>query len=176
MIDTNILVDIVEISDSRNISIILKQWICKILANMDKKPKGKKITVFASMDTLHDYKTGLSKSNHKEIGETIKFVFDKYLSSRLSVSDPLKIEMSLQKIKTEEPNNKKRVKDKDDEHFLRLSEKVAELKSCKDREIIFASRDRESMMTIKDVFAKNNDRMRLHTVDNLESFEKLIEC
>ena len=52
MIDTNILIDIIENVDSNNILIVLKEWILKIITSMDRPPKGKKITVFASINTL----------------------------------------------------------------------------------------------------------------------------
>ncbi len=176
VIDTNILGDIIATENSENVVIILKEWLLKIIANMEKQPKGKKITVFASINTLHDYRTGLIKAGYKNTGKTISLIFGKSLSQKTTISKSQKIDLSLKKIKVDVTKPKKRVKDKNDENFLVLSEAITQIKNWKDREIIFASRDRQSTSTIKNIFLKSSHNSRLHVATDLKSFEKLIEC
>ena len=176
VIDTNILGDIIATENSSNISIVLKEWILKIINNMEKQPKGKNITIFASMNTICDYETGLIKAGHMNAGKNISLIFKKSLSQKIIISESQKIGLSLKKIKINDTKPRKRVKDKNDESFLILSEAITQINNYRNRKIIFASRDRQSTRTIEGIFLKNIHSSRLHVVTDLKSFEKCIEC
>lgn len=168
--------DIIKNIKNGTIIDILKKWILEIIEKMEKQPKGKKITVFASTSTLKDYKTGLIQAGHKNVGKTIILVFDKYLSQTISIQKNQKIDMSLKKISVEKSQHKRRVKDREDEKFLVLSEAIIKMDKWKNYEIIFATKDNPTGNTIKDIFTKHKETKRLHVVTNLKLFEKLIEC
>lgn len=174
VIDTNILGDILDTVGSNNLHTALEEWALGILNNMAKHPKGKKITVFASTDTIHDYKTGLSKANHKVVSKTIKTIFDQSISRITTISRHHRIDMSLRKIHIAK-NEPRRVRDRNDESFLLLCEAVAKHGSRHDFEVLFASRDTRTLSDISDAFLLST-RKKLPAAHNLASFEELIAC
>ena len=177
IIDTNIFGQIISSIQCDELIPILEEWIRTILNKMKKIPKGKKITIFCSSDTLKDYKTGFSKQGHKSISRTIKLVFEGLHSHNREICSQEKINLSLRKISIpSKPKQDRRVSDKDDEHFLLLVESVSRSSAHKNYEILFASKDRQSSDDIKSVLKKSDQRDRIHVAEDLESFKKLISC
>ena len=177
IIDTNIFGEIISSIQHDNLIQILKQWILTILNKMKKFPKGKKITIFCSSNTLNDYQTGFSKLGYDNIGRTVKMIFNNSLSRNTVISVQEKINLSLRKMPNQ-PKSKqtKRVSDKNDEQFLLLIESVAKLSTHKNYKILFASKDRQSSSTIKSILEKSDRQNRIHVAENLEAFEELISC
>lgn len=184
VIDTNILGDIVKeitvdtstIEQSHDVKTVLVKWILKIIENMEKQPKGKKITIFASTNTIHDYETGLSRAGHKNISNNISDIFKRHTSRSTTIPKSQNITLSLRKFHVKPTTSKKRLNDKNDENFLVLSESIAKQENWKDYQIIFASRDKQTAYMMTDIFSINIHTSRLHVASNLECFEKLIEC
>ena len=177
IIDTNIFGQIVSSIQYDELMPILEEWIRTILNKMKKIPKGKKITIFCSSDTLKDYKTGFSKQRHKSISKTIKLIFEGKHSHSNPIYGQEKINLSLRKISIlPRPERARRVPDKDDEHFLLLVESVSQLSTHKNYEILFASKDRQSSDAIESVLKKSDQRDRIHVAEDLESFKELIAC
>ena len=176
VIDTNILIDITKTGNSVSIKTVLQEWLLKIIKKMDKQPKGKTITVFASQKTLKDYKSGLISAGYKDVGEQIKQIFNSSLTHKFAISKPQKIYFSLRRINTDNLKKQRRIGDRNDENFLILIEKIFTITSLKEYEIIFSSRDKKSGPEIKHILLKTKDRCRSHVATDLKCFEKLIEC
>lgn len=177
IIDTNIFGEIISSIQCDNLAQILKRWILTILNKMKKFPKGKKITIFCSSNTLNDYQTGFSKQGHKNMSKTVKTVFNQSLSYNRAISVQEKINLSLRKMPNPSKSKQtKRVSDKNDVRFLLLIELVAKLSTHKNYKILFASKDRQSSDTIKSILEKSDRQNRIHVAENLEAFEELISC
>ena len=177
IIDTNIFGQIISSIQCDDLILILKEWIRVILNKMKKIPKGKKITIFFSSDTLKDYKTGFSKQRHKVISQTVKLVFEGLHSNKVPIFKQEKIDLSLRKISIPaNPKQARRVLDKDDEHFLLLVEAVSQSSAHKNYKILFASKDIQSSNAIEAVLRRSDQRDRIHVAKNLEFFNELISC
>ena len=172
IIDTNILNDVIKsYASSDMLTLSLESWIKQIIFSMDRQPRGKIITVFASTDILRDYKTSLYKTRHKPIAKTILHVFDHAISQSRLVPDTENMRLSLRKVHTLQSGQK--LHDKRDQKFLDILESVLANRKWSDRAIIFASRDKSAMDDIKFSLKLHGN---VYFADTKDGLDQLIAC
>lgn len=175
VIDTNVLADIMERTETSRVDEALKRWIQNVLDGMERRPKERRITVLVSTAILGDYKAGLCGKGYREAAETIRsMTAKKQLSNVLMLPHDRRIKLSLSKIRPDAVG--KSVSDKYDRPFLGALKKAKSISKWKDYAIIFASRDKRSREQIKDEIAKSAPYTQLDFPTNVNELAESIAC
>lgn len=172
IVDTNILKDVIESSESSvAFDRQLADWIIKIISEIDSHPHGKTVTLFVSKQILCEYYTHVPGLKHKQVRK----LFQKKIGMKMQVSPDYEIYLSRKQItlKPTTIDSKHRLPDKSDEKFRMLLENVLSNQKWKDWAIIFASRDKTTFDKIRD---NTYNIRRVNVVDSKHKLEQAIEC
>lgn len=175
VMDTNVLADIVERTNTSRVDYALMMWIQDILDGMNKMPREKRITFLVSPSILDDYKTGLSKRGRKPAAQSLKLILRKTHNLKIDLSPRnQRIVLSFHRISTD--NVDMSVSDKYDRVFLGALQNAENARRWKDRAIIFASRDTRSRKQIRDSFTQSRSHKRLHFPADFDELNDSIAC
>ena len=172
VLDTNILIDILDVYESKDLKSLIEIWTCNIIKKIDPNIKGKTITIFVTTNIIKDYQAGLGKNQNKDFAKTIKFIFNKFISHKLPIQKSRKIYFTFKKFPDDKMPKKGRLKDKGDEKFLDLIEAILGNIKRGDWALIVASRDHATRDGIQDALKGKE----IHFPDSLDDLEKIIEC
>lgn len=173
ILDTNILIDLVDAHRSDDLLQILRGWIASIVKMMPYNPKGRIVTLVVSTQVLNDYKSGLGHSGHNKAGKIFTNRFSDLLSHKFSVNEDNNVHLTFFKIPSKE-NTNSMIRDKTDRKFLALINQTLLLNKMNDRFIIFATRDASTGRGMEAALLGRKRRVRVE--DSVRDLERAIEC
>ena len=172
ILDTNILVDIIDDHRSNNLFQVLENWLTHIIRNMEHTPKGKGVKFVANTNILKEYQTTLIRSGYNDIGRTISDIFKRSIYMKRPLDRKNGTYFSISKISSS-GEHRRTVRDKSDEKFSEIIDKVSKIKRWNDHFIIVATRD---TTTKRDLETKLNARERTSVEGSIWHLEKTVEC
>lgn len=175
ILDTNILLEIIDGQKSSRIDQIFSGWIQALCREIDPPPEGKIVTIAVSGEIIDDYRAGLHHRRYTPVAKTLKIIFNRSFSDVVSTGEPGRVRLMLEKVSPGKSEPSRRVRDPYDRRFLDALIHVAEGKRWKSRQIILASVDQKFLQDAERALASRNDK-RIHIAPDMNTFRHMFAC
>lgn len=172
--DTGIVLDVLSDRPEKTLHDAMFEWAAGVVGRIDPPPRGRSITVFVSAGVYRDYGARLGRAGLAAPSSYWHSL--RRIKITRAVSRPRRLLFAVQPVKTDDADAGRWKGDRFDRPFFALLSAVGRARAWSDRQIIFASRDRDASSRMRDMVTGLGWASRVHFADCLPSCEELIAC
>ena len=172
--DTGIVLDILARHPARTLHDAVFEWGADVVGKIEPAPSGRSITMFVSAGVYRDYKARLGRAGISTPSSYWQSMRKRKFAS--VINRPRRLIFMIDVVRTNDENAALWPGDRYDRAFFALLAAVGGGSAWSDRQIIFASRDRDASSRMRDMAVRLGHGGRVHFADSLRSCEELILC
>ena len=172
IIDTGVVLDIMDKHPEKTLSSTMLSWIKDVVARTAPRcPRGKHATMLVSPDVYRDYRarvSGKAGTSYSSWHILRKSLFTKHISRQD------RLVFAIQSLNTSGIDTSDWDGDRFDRPFFALLEAARQYRAWSDRKLIFASKDGDALNRIRDLTTLRDTDGRVHFADGLTACEELV--